>query len=122
MSSPDSLLRATLNRLAARLGHGLADAAAGLAVLAKDAPERFTKEWHLFQHEVMAQPERLEQTQHVGAAACLLAAAVLRGRRSSSEQLGLRRLFDGFVVGLDGACPSHRGVAVRRGAVSYNKD
>ena len=36
--------------------------------------------------------------------------------RSSSEQLGLRRLFDGFVVGLDGACPSHRGVAVRRGA------
>ena len=61
MSSADSLLRATLNRLAARLGHGLADAAAGLAVLAKDAPERFSKEWDLFQQEVIAEADRLEQ-------------------------------------------------------------
>ncbi|KZR80223.1 hypothetical protein PMIT1342_02170 [Prochlorococcus marinus str. MIT 1342] len=61
MSSPDSLLRATLNRLAARLGHGLADAAAGLAVLAKDAPERISKEWDLFQQEVIAEADRLEQ-------------------------------------------------------------
>ncbi len=61
MSSPDSLLRATLNRLAARLGHGLADAAAGLALLAQDAPERFSKEWDLFQQEVIAEADRLEQ-------------------------------------------------------------
>ncbi len=50
-----------MNRLAARLGHGLADAAAGLAVLAKDAPERFSKEWDLFQQEVIAEADRLEQ-------------------------------------------------------------
>jgi len=50
-----------LNRLAARLGHGLADAAAGLALLAQDAPERFSKEWDLFQQEVIAEADRLEQ-------------------------------------------------------------
>ena len=61
MSSPDSLLRATLNRLAARLSHGLADAAVGLAALAQDAPERLSDEWDLFQQEVIAEADRLEQ-------------------------------------------------------------
>ncbi len=61
MSSPDSLLRATLNRLAARLSHGLADAAVGLAALAQDAPERLSNEWDLFQQEVIAEADRLEQ-------------------------------------------------------------
>ena len=50
-----------MNRLAARLGHGLADAAAGLALLAQDAPERLSKEWDLFQQEVIAEADRLEQ-------------------------------------------------------------
>ena len=50
-----------MNRLAARLGHGLADAASGLALLAQDAPERFSKEWDLFQQEVIAEADRLEQ-------------------------------------------------------------
>jgi len=61
MSSPDSLLRATLNRLAARLSHGLADAAVGLAALAQDAPERLSNEWDLFQQEVIAEADRFEQ-------------------------------------------------------------
>jgi uncharacterized protein YceH (UPF0502 family) len=61
MSSPDSLLRATLNRLAARLSHGLAEAAVGLAALAQDAPERLSNEWDLFQQEVIAEADRLEQ-------------------------------------------------------------
>ena len=60
MGSPDALIRATVNRLSARLGHGLADAAAELAVLAQDAPERLRKEWDLFQEEVQAEAERLE--------------------------------------------------------------
>ena len=50
-----------MNRLAARLGHGLADAAAGLALLAQDAPERCSKEWDLFQQEVIAAGDRLAQ-------------------------------------------------------------
>ena len=60
MGSPDALIRATVNRLSARLGHGLADAAAELAVLAQDAPERLRQEWDLFQEEVQAEAERLE--------------------------------------------------------------
>lgn len=47
-------------RLAARLGHGLAEAAAEVAVIAQDAPERLRREWDLFQEEVHAEAERLE--------------------------------------------------------------
>lgn len=61
MPSPDALLKATVSRLAARLGHGLAEAAAEVAVLAQDAPERLKREWDLFQEEVQAEAERLER-------------------------------------------------------------
>ena len=60
MPSPDVLLKATVSRLAARLGHGLAEAAAEVAVLAQDAPERLRREWDLFQEEVQAEAERLQ--------------------------------------------------------------
>ena len=72
MGSPDALIRATVNRLSARLGHGLADAAAELAVLAQDAPERLRQEWDLFQEEVQAEAERIEHGETImadGAAA-----------------------------------------------------
>jgi hypothetical protein len=62
MGSPEAMLRATVNRLGARLGHGLADVAAELAVLAQDAPERIRQEWELFQEEVRAEAERLDHT------------------------------------------------------------
>ena len=68
MPSPDALLKATVSRLAARLGHGLADAAAEVAVLAQDAPERLKREWDLFQEEVKAEAERLQQTSASGSA------------------------------------------------------
>ena len=38
MGSSEAFIRATVNRISARLGHGLADAAAEIAVLAQDAP------------------------------------------------------------------------------------
>ncbi|MEB3322212.1 MAG: hypothetical protein VKI81_05260 [Synechococcaceae cyanobacterium] len=60
MTAPQSLLQAAANRLAARLGSGLADAAAGLAVIAQDAPERLRQEWGLFWEEVEREAERLE--------------------------------------------------------------
>ena len=44
-----------------RLGHGFADAAAELAVLAQDAPQRLRQEWDLFQDEVRAEAERIER-------------------------------------------------------------
>ena len=61
MGSSEALIRATVNRISARLGHGFADAAAELAVLAQDAPQRLRQEWDLFQDEVLAEAERIEQ-------------------------------------------------------------
>jgi hypothetical protein len=61
MGSPDALIRAAVHRIGARVGHGLADTAAELAVFAKDAPERLRQEWELFQDEVREEAERLER-------------------------------------------------------------
>ena len=60
MTPPDALLRAAMNRLIARVGEGVADAAAGVAVAVQDAPERLRQEWDLFQEEVKAEAERLQ--------------------------------------------------------------
>lgn len=61
MSAPQSLLQAALNRLAARLGSGLADTAATLSLLAQDAPARVQQELSLFWEEVEQEAERLER-------------------------------------------------------------
>ena len=50
-----------MHRVLARMGHGMADAAAGFAVLVQDAPDRVRQEWDLFQEEVKAEAERLER-------------------------------------------------------------
>ena len=61
MSSPDTLLKAALNRVAARIAQKVVDSAAELAVIAQDAPERLSQEWSLFQEEVFAEADRLEK-------------------------------------------------------------
>ena len=61
MGSPDALIRAAVHRIGVRVGHGLADTAAELAVFAKYAPERLRQEWELFQEEVLEEAERLER-------------------------------------------------------------
>ncbi len=61
MSAPQSLLQAALQRLGARVGSGLVDAAANLALLAQDAPERLRQELQLFWDEVEAEAERIER-------------------------------------------------------------
>ena len=68
MTPPDALLRAAMNRLLARVGEGMADAAAGVAVAVQDAPQRLRQEWDLFQEEVMAEAERLKQEDQPSAA------------------------------------------------------
>lgn len=60
MSTPQSLLQATLNRLSARVGSQLADRAAELAVFAQDAPQRLQQEWTLFWEEVELEARRLD--------------------------------------------------------------
>jgi len=66
MSTPQTLVQAALNRLTARLGSGLADAAAGFAVLAQDAPDRLRQEWDLFREEVELEAQRLEHGEAAG--------------------------------------------------------
>lgn len=67
MPAPQSLIQATLNRLVVRVGSGLADAAAELALLAQDAPERLRREWQLFVEEVELEADRLDQGESVSA-------------------------------------------------------
>ncbi len=60
MSTPQSLLQATINRLSARLGSQLADRAAEFALLARDAPQRLQRELTLFWEEVELEAQRLD--------------------------------------------------------------
>ena len=68
MSAPQSLAMAAMNRLASRLGSGLADAAATLAVLAQEAPARVQQELSLFWEEVAMEAERIENDRSAPAA------------------------------------------------------
>ncbi|MFN5193616.1 MAG: hypothetical protein ACK5E6_04205 [Cyanobacteriota bacterium] len=61
MSAPQSLVQAALNRIGARVGSGLMDAAANLAVIAQDAPATLQRELQLFWEEVELEAQRLEQ-------------------------------------------------------------
>jgi len=61
MSSNNKLLKATLNRLIARIGQKLLDSAVELAERTKEAPEKLRDEWELFQEEVVAEANRLDQ-------------------------------------------------------------
>ena len=89
MGSPDALIRAAVHRIGARVGHGLADTAAELAVLAKDAPERLRQEWELFQEEVREEAERFER----GDSSPVASDAVsVQGPTTESPQLVIDRL------------------------------
>lgn len=61
MPAPQSVMQAAVSRLGARLGGGLLDAAAHVAVVLQDAPERLRHELELFWQEVELEAERLER-------------------------------------------------------------
>ena len=61
MPAPQTLMQAALARLGARLGSGLVDAAANLALAVQDAPERLRQELQLFWDEVEEEADRLER-------------------------------------------------------------
>jgi hypothetical protein len=69
MPAPQLLMQATLARLGARLGSGLVDAAANLALVVQDAPERLRQELQLFWDEVELEADRLERGGGEGAEA-----------------------------------------------------
>lgn len=89
MSAPQSLIQAALNRLQARIGSGLADSVAGLAVLAQEAPERLRSEWELFWQEVEMEAERLEtdSEDHVSSPPAAATGHPSQPERSSQERI-----------------------------------
>lgn len=64
MSAPQSLVQAALNRFVARVGSGLAETAATLALLVQDAPQRLQDEFNLFWEEVEQEAKRLDRKQN----------------------------------------------------------
>ena len=71
-------LQAVFNRLQARLGSGLVDAAATLLAAAERAPERVNQEWQLFWQEVDLESERLARGEPADASSPDADAAVLQ--------------------------------------------
>ena len=67
MSTPETLVQAALNRLAARLGSSAMDVAAQFSVMAQDAPQKLQQELELFWQEVQQEAERIEQPQATSA-------------------------------------------------------
>lgn len=61
MTAPQILMQAAVARLGARLGSGLVDAAANLALVVQDAPEKLRQELQLFWEEVEQEADRLER-------------------------------------------------------------
>ena len=61
MPAPQILLQAALQRLSARLGSTLVDAAAQLSLLAQDTPDKLRQELALFWQEVELEADRLER-------------------------------------------------------------
>jgi uncharacterized protein YceH (UPF0502 family) len=91
MSAPQYLFQAALNRLAARFGSGLADTAAGLAVLAQDAPERLRRELDLFREEVEQEADRLERGGPAAGPMAKTAAAWGEGSADPQDQIDALR-------------------------------
>ncbi len=61
MSSIKTLLKATLSRLSARIENKLISIATDFAIFAKDSPEKFKKEWEIFQEEVISEIDKIER-------------------------------------------------------------
>ena len=61
MSSSDHLLKATLNRLSAKIEEKLTYLTTKLTTLSKEAPEKLKKEWELFKEEVKEEADWLDQ-------------------------------------------------------------
>ena len=60
MSDTELLLKAAINRIAARMTERLIDSAQGLSEIAEEMPQRLKEEWVNFKDEVIEESERLE--------------------------------------------------------------
>ncbi len=60
MRDTDTLLKAAVNRIAARISGRLIDSAQGLSEIADEIPQKLKEEWVNFKDEVIKESERLE--------------------------------------------------------------
>jgi len=72
LSDSETLLKATLNRVAARIGKKMIHSAEELADIAQEAPQRIKEEWSQFKEEVIEESIRIEKAT----------------KRTSSEDIG----------------------------------
>ncbi len=61
MSNSEILLKAAINRIAARITDKLINSAQELTEIAEEMPERLRDEWTSFKEEVIEESERLEK-------------------------------------------------------------
>ena len=61
MSDSEILLKAAINRIAARITEKLINSAQEFSEIAEEIPQRFQDEWSSFKEEVIEESERLER-------------------------------------------------------------
>mgnify|MGYP001399530109 CR=1 FL=1 len=61
MSDSEILLKAAINRIAARITEKLINSAQEFSEMAEDIPQRIQDEWSSFKEEVIEESERLEK-------------------------------------------------------------
>ena len=64
LSDPEILLKAAMNRIAARITEKLANSAQELSEFAEELPEKLQNEWSSFREEVIAESELMEKKVH----------------------------------------------------------
>ena len=61
LSESEILLKAAMNRIAARMTEKLINSAQELSEIAEELPQKLNKEWSSFQEEVIEESERLQK-------------------------------------------------------------
>ena len=64
MSDSEILLKAAINRIAARITEKLINSAQEFSEIAEEMPQKIQKEWTSFKEEVIEESERLEKNSH----------------------------------------------------------
>ncbi len=70
MSDSDILLKAAINRIAARLTEKLLDSAQDFTEIIEEIPEKLQEEWSSFKKEVIEESKRLEKKENLSKEKC----------------------------------------------------
>ena len=64
LSESEILLKAAMNRIAARITEKLANSAQEFTEISEELPKKLQNEWKSFKEEVIAESERIEKKMH----------------------------------------------------------